>query len=328
MNQNEVVVVTGASAGVGRAAARAFAHRGYSVALLARPSSRLDAAADELRSMGTNTLAVALDVADAAAVDAAADRIERALGPMAVWVNNAMTSVFAPAWETTPEEFRRVTEVTYLGYVHGTLAALRHMRPRNRGVIVQVGSALAYRAIPAQSSYCAAKFAIRGFTDSVRCELMNERSRVHITMVQMPALNTPQFSWVRTRLPHKPQPVPPVFQPEVAANAIVHAAEHTRRETYVGASTAAAIVANKIAPSLLDRYLARTGIESQQYDGAVPPGRADNLWEPVGADFGAHGEFDSLARPRSWQWWASKHRRGIAATLALVGAGLLLARRT
>jgi NAD(P)-dependent dehydrogenase (short-subunit alcohol dehydrogenase family) len=262
-----------------------------------------------------------LDVANADDVEAAAERVEQGLGPIDVWVNDAMVSVFSPFAEMTAEEFRRVTEVSYLGYVYGTMAALRRMRPRNRGAIVQVGSALAYRGIPLQSAYCGAKHAIQGFTESVRCELLHEGSRVHVTMVQMPALNTPQFNWVKSRLPRQPQPVPPIYQPEIAADAIVFAAEHRRRELYVGGSTATVIAGNKLAPGLGDRYLARTGVESQMTDEPVDPDRPHNLWAPLPGDHGAHGAFDDRARSRSWQLEATMHR-GWLALAGFAGVGL------
>jgi NAD(P)-dependent dehydrogenase (short-subunit alcohol dehydrogenase family) len=261
------------------------------------------------------------DVADASQIEAAAGRAEAELGPIDIWVNNAMTSVFSPIREMTADEFKRVTEVTYLGVVHGTLAALKRMRPRDRGTIVQVGSALAYRSIPLQSAYCAAKHAVAGFTDSLRCELIHDRSHVHVTMVQMPALNTPQFGWVKSRLPHKAQPVPPIYQPEVAARAICWAAHHRRRELYVGAPTVAAILGNKIAPGLLDWYLGRTGYAAQQTGEPEDPGRPGNLWEPVAGDHGAHGTFDSRATDTSPELWAAMHRAGIA--LALLGTARL-----
>src|SRR3954468_17271853 len=259
-----VVVVTGASSGIGRATARMLGARGERVALLARGPVKLEAAAEEVRAAGGTALAVPVDVADAEAVEAAAARVEAELGPIDVWVNCAMTAVLAKTWEITPADFRRVTEVTYLGYVHGTLAALAHMRPRDRGVIVQVGSALSYRAIPLQASYCAAKFAIRGFTDALRTELLAEGSGVKLTMVQLPGLNTPQFTWVRTTLRRKPRPVPPVFQPEVAAAGIVAAADRPRRELWIGGMTFAVILGNRVAPWLADRYLARTNVDAQQ----------------------------------------------------------------
>jgi NAD(P)-dependent dehydrogenase (short-subunit alcohol dehydrogenase family) len=321
-----VVVVTGASAGVGRATARAFGARGARVALLARGRPGLEAAGKEIEAEGGTPLAIPLDVADSGAVDDAADRVERELGPIDVWVNDAMTTVFAPLSETRPEEFRRVTEVTYLGTVHGTMAALKRMRPRDRGAIVQVGSALAYRGIPLQAAYCGAKHAIQGFTESVRTELMHDRSRVHLSMVQLPALNTPQFDWVRSRMPRRAQPVPPIYQPEVAAAAVVWASEHERREVYVGGSTVATIWADKLVPGLLDRYLGRTGFDSQQTDEPEDPARPDNLFEPVAEDLGAHGRFDRKAHARSWQLGLTTHRRpiviaaGSAAVVLTLGA--------
>ncbi|WP_242884697.1 SDR family oxidoreductase [Actinomadura litoris] len=300
--QAQVVVITGASAGVGRAVARAFAARGARVALLARGNAGLEAAAAEVEELGGTALPIVVDVADAAQVDAAADRAERTLGPIGVWVNNAFTGVFAPFDEITPEEYRRVTEVTYLGTAHGTRAALARMKPRDSGVIVQVGSALAYRGIPLQSAYCGAKHAIEGFTESLRAELLHDRSAVKVTMVQLPALNTPQFDWVRSRLPRRPQPVPPIYQPEVAARAVVHAADNPRRrERWVGGSTIATLLAEKVVPGLLDRYLGRTGYRSQQTGDRRPEVDPGNLWEPCDddRDHGAHGAFDDSAKPRS-----------------------------
>ncbi|MFL5798108.1 MAG: SDR family oxidoreductase [Actinomycetota bacterium] len=325
--QGKVVVVTGASAGVGRAAAVAFGEAGATVALLARGEEGLQMAAKEVERGGGRALAVPTDVVDAAWVEAAAERVERELGEIDVWVNDAMTSVFAPLWEIEPDEFRRVTDVTYHGVVYGTMAALRRMKPRDRGAIVQVGSALAYRGIPLQSAYCGAKHAIQGFHDSLRAELFHERSNVRATMVQMPALNTPQFDWVKTRLPNKAQPVPPIYQPEVAGRAIVHAALHPgRREYWVGATTAATIVANSFAAPLLDRYLGRTGFDAQQTDERDDPNRPFNLWEPVDRsdDHGAHGRFDDKAHARSAQWWYTTHR-GLAAIGAAAAAGVGIA---
>src|SRR5437667_5249656 len=264
----ETVVITGASAGVGRATALEFAKKGARVALLARGRDGLEAARKEVEEFGGKALVVIVDVAYADQVEAAAAQIEAELGEIDIWINNAMASVFSPIKEMTPKEFQRVTEVTYLGYVYGTLAALKRMLPRNRGIIVQVGSALAYRGIPLQAAYCAAKHAIQGFCDSLRCELLHDKSNVKVTMLQMPALNTPQFGWVKSRLPRRAQPVPPIFQPEVAAEAIYFAAHHPRREFYVGAPSVAVITVNKFAPALLDHYLARTGYDSQQHDGA------------------------------------------------------------
>jgi NAD(P)-dependent dehydrogenase (short-subunit alcohol dehydrogenase family) len=322
MTQSKVVVVTGASGGVGRAVARAFAARGDRVALLARESPGLHAAADEARAAGGQALAIPVDVSQHEQVLGAADRVDAELGPIDVWVNDAMTSVFAPFVEIRPEEYLRVTEVTYLGFVYGTLAALRSMVPRQHGVIVQVGSALGYRGIPLQSAYCGAKHAIVGFTASVRTELLHERSPVKISMVQMPAMNTPQFEWVRTRLPNHPQPVPPIYQPEVAARAVVYASEHPdRRNYFVGASTSLTVMANKFVPGLLDRYLAKTGYSSQQMpDTPVAPDRPDNLYTPVAGHHATHGRFDERAHDRNPQFWISTHRAGVLASAAALGA--------
>ncbi len=324
--RSRVVVVTGASAGVGRATARAFGARGDSVALLARGEAGLAAAADEVEAAGGRAMVIPVDVADHREVEDAARRVEEELGPIDVWVNVAFVGVFAPFNQISPDEFRRVTEVTYLGYVFGTRAALDRMLPRNHGTIVQVGSALAYRAIPLQSGYCGAKHAIKGFTESLRCELLHRRSAVHVTMVQLPAMNTPQFDWVLSRLPHRPQPVPPIYQPEVAARTVVFAAGHPRRkEFWVGASTAVTLLANKVAPALIDRYLGRTGFSSQQTDEPYDPGGPVNLWEAAdgkdGHDFGAHGRFDSRARATSAEAWLSRHREAV--TVAALGAGLV-----
>ena len=317
---SEVVVITGASAGVGRATARNFARHGARIALLARGTDGLEAAQREVQELGGTAIVIPVDVANAEQVEAAAARVEIDLGKIDIWINNAMTSVFSPIKEMTPEEFRRVTEVTYLGCVYGTLAALKRMLPRDRGVIVQVGSALAYRGIPLQSAYCAAKHAVQGFCDSLRCELLHDQSCVRLTMVQLPALNTPQFGWVKSRLPRKAQPVPPIFQPEVAAEAIYFAAHNPRREFYVGAPSVGVIVANKFVPGLLDHYLARSGYDSQQYDGAEDPNRPNNLWQPVPGDHGAHGAFDARARSWSPQLWTSEHRTLVA--LAAIGLGI------
>src|SRR5262245_20295354 len=321
----DVVVVTGASAGVGRAVVHEFARRGARIGLLARGRDGLEATRDEVERAGGRSLVLPADVADADAVDAAASRVERAFGPIDIWINNAMVSVFSPTREMTAAEFRRVTEVTYLGIVHGTLAALRRMLPRDRGTIVQVGSALAYRGIPLQSAYCAAKHAVQGFTESLRSELLHDRSRVRVTMVQLPALNTPQFSWVKTRLPREPQPVPPIFQPEVAARAIYWAAHHERRELRVGLPTVATIWGNAIAPGAVEWYLARHGYEAQQTDEPLRGDRRDNLWEPVPGDHGAHGRFDARARPFSMHAWMNRHRWIAAAGigLAVIGASAL-----
>src|SRR5437867_8094825 len=322
---SEVVVITGASAGGGRATARKFARHGARIALLARGTDGLEAAQREVEELGGTAIVVPVDVANAEQVEAAAARIEIDLGKIDIWINNAMTSVFSPIKEMTPEEFRRVTEVTYLGCVYGTLAALKRMLPRNRGVIVQIGSALAYRGIPLQAAYCAAKHAIQGFCDSLRCELLHDKSNVRLTMVQLPALNTPQFGWVKSRLPRRAQPVPPIFQPEVAAEAIYFAAHQPRREFYVGAPSVAVIVGNKFAPGLLDRYLADTGYDSQQYDGPEDPDRVHNLWQPVPGDHGAHGAFDARAKECSPQLWTSEHRTLIAMGVAALAISGLLA---
>ena len=316
-----VVVVTGASAGVGRATARAFADAGAHVGLLARGRERLEAARRELEAVGVKAVAVPTDVADADAVERAAAAVEEQLGPIDVWVNNAMTSVFSPVRQLDPEEVRRVTEVTYLGTVHGTLAALGRMLARDHGTIVQVGSALAYRAIPLQAAYCAAKFAARGFTDSLRCELLHDGSQVRLTTVHLPAHNTPQFEWVKSRLPRRPQPVPPIYQPEVAARAIVWAAEHPGRERLVGRSTVATVWANKVAPGLVERYLARTGFDAQQAEEPADDERPVNLWDPAPGVHGAHGRFDAMAKSRSLQLEAAVHRRRLTAAAAAVGLG-------
>lgn len=319
-------MITGASAGVGRATARAFARAGCRVGLLARGPERLAAAAAEVEALGGRALAVPTDVASADGVEAAAAAVEHTLGPIDVWVNNAMTSVFAPFATLSAEEFRRVTEVTYLGTVHGTMAALRRMLPRDQGTIVQVGSALAYRSIPLQAAYCGAKHGVVGFTESLRCELLHLRSAIHLTMVHMPAINTPQFGWVRSRLPRKAQPVPPIYQPEVAARAIVWSATHRRRELHVGLPTVKAIWGEKFIAGWLDRYLARIGYDRQQTDEPQAPGRPDNLWQPVrGAEIAAHGTFDRRARTRSPQLWWTTHRRELLGGAALTVALSLLA---
>lgn len=316
MRTARVVVVTGASAGVGRAVALEFARHGAAVALIARNAEALQAASAEVQNLGARALALPLDVADAGAVERAAETVERELGPIDVWVNDAMVTVFSPTALLQPEEVRRVTEVTYLGTVYGTLAALRRMQDRNRGAIVQVGSALSYRAIPLQAPYCGAKFAIRGFTTALRTELMHARSRVHISMVQMPALNTPQFDWCRTRLPLAPQPLPPIFEPEVAARAVYWAAHHRRRELYVGGSTLAAIWGTRLLGPLADRYMARTAYQGQTSHDPISPDRPDNLWRSPPGDHGARGRFSGRAHDRSPALWLSTHR-GL-----LLGAGL------
>src|SRR5438094_2008837 len=323
----EVVVVTGASAGVGRAVAHAFAKRGAQVGLLARDRRKLDATQREVESLGGRAIAVPTDVADFAQVEAAAEAVEAQLGPIDVWVNDAMATIFARFVDIEPEEFKRATEVTYLGAVHGTMAALKRMVPRDRGAIVQVGSALAYRAIPLQSAYCGAKFGMRGFSDSVRTELLHDGSRVWITMVQLPAINTPQFNWCRTKLPNHPQPVPPIFQPEVAGEAVYWAAHHRRREVVVGFSAFKAILGNKLAPRLADWYLARTGFRSQQIEAIPPETRTGNLFDPM-TNAATHGSFDTRARPRSYQLWATTHRPLLAATAAALAAAIVGTTRT
>lgn len=323
--KRETVVVTGASAGLGRAIAREFGRHGANVALIARGIDGLKAAQREVEELGGRALILPLDVADSKAVEAAAATVEDQLGPIDVWVNSAMVSVFSPVKEMLPEEYKRVTDVTYLGFVYGTLAALKRMLPRDHGTIVQVGSALAYRSIPLQSAYCAAKHAISGFTDSLRCELIHDKSRVHVTMVQMPALNTTQFGWVKSRLKHKAQPVPPIFQPEVGARAVYWAAHHNRRELYVGMSTVEAIVGNKVAPGILDHYLGRKGYSSQQTSEPESPDRPNNLWEPLPGDHGAHGSFDQRARDKSWELRVSRNRLWLAAGFTLGAATALFA---
>jgi len=317
MKHNPVVVVTGASAGVGRATARAFAAKGASVGLIARGSEGLERARCEVEEWGGQALVAPADVADASAVEAAAEVIERQLGPIDVWVNNAMTSIFAPFEEITPEEFRRVTEVNYLGYVYGTMSAIKRMRPRDSGVIIQVDSALGHRSIPLQSAYCGSKHAIIGFTDSLRCELVEQHSKVRLAVIDMPALNTPQFGWVRSRLPHNAQPVPPIYQPEVAAEAIVWAAGHDRRELRVGGMTLAAVFGQKFIPTPLDYYLGKTGYKSQQTDEPRDSTRPDNLWTAIQEDRGAHGAFDAQARAYSRALWAEQHRNMLAAAAGL-----------
>jgi len=313
----EVVVVTGAAAGVGRAIAVEFGRHGAAVALIARDRDLLEQAAEEIRRLGGQPLVLALDMAESDKVQAAAAEVEQKLGPIDIWINNAMVTVFSKFTEVSPEEYRRTTEVTYLGFVWGTMAALKCMLPRDRGCIVQVGSALAYRSIPLQSAYCGAKAAIRGFTDSLRTELLHDHSNIHLTMVQLPAVNTPQFDWCRTHMKHHPQPVPPIYEPDVPARAIYWAAHHRRREVYLGLSTLIAIESNKFIPGLLDRYLGRTGFKSQQTSESVSPQRPNNLFEPVHGNFGARGAFSSRALDGSVEFWLSRHRW--PATLLLAG---------
>jgi NAD(P)-dependent dehydrogenase (short-subunit alcohol dehydrogenase family) len=321
--KSEVVVVTGAGAGVGRAVVREFARRRARVGLISRGVERLEAAKREVEEQGGKALALATDVADAEAVERAAETVSREFGPPDVWVNNAMTTVFAPITEIQPDEYKRATEVTYLGCVYGTMAALRRMLPRNKGVIVQVGSALAYRSIPLQAPYCGAKHAIVGFTDSLRCELIHQKSAVRVTMVHLPAMNTPQFDWCKTRLPRHPQPVPPIFEPQVAARAIYWAAHHTRREIFVGGPTVEAIYAQKFVPGLADWYLGTHGYDSQQTSAPVDPDRPNNLFFPVTGDYAAHGIFTAQAKRYSLQSWINLHRTAIglgAASLAALSA--------
>jgi NAD(P)-dependent dehydrogenase (short-subunit alcohol dehydrogenase family) len=333
-NVGRVVVLTGASAGVGRATARRLAERGDRLALVARNEDALAAAVREVEQAGSHAVAIPADVAHHEQVEAAAERAERELGPIDVWINDAMASVFAPVHEIEPEEFKRVTEVTYLGQVYGTMAALRRMRPRDRGTIVNVGSALAYRGIPLQSAYCGSKFATRGFTDSLRTELMHDGSNVKVTMVHLPGLNTTQFGLVRTRLPKTPRPVAPVYQPEIAAEGIVWASEHPeRRELWVGGSTVMTIIGNKIAPWFADWYLAKTGYKGQQTDKPADEHRrrTDYLESPVPGDHGSHGSFDDEAKTRSPQLWLARHRRAVAAAggaaLAAAGGAALAAKK-
>lgn len=328
----EVVVITGASAGIGRATVQRFARDGAHIGLIARGHDGLQGAHNDVVAAGGEALILSTDVSDADAVEAAAQRVEERFGPIDIWVNDAMASVFSPVKEMTADDFKRVTEVTYLGQVYGTLAALRRMLPRDQGHIVLVGSALGYRGIPLQAPYCAAKHAIQGFYESLRCELLHDRSHVGLTIVQMPALNTPQFGWVKSRLPNKAQPVPPIFQPEIAAAAIHWAAHHNRPELYVGWPAIEAILGNRIAPRLADRYLARTGYSSQQTGEAADPDQPNNLYHPVDGDRGdrgAHGRFDDRATSRSPELWAATHHWvALAGTAtALVGGGIGLLRR-
>jgi short-subunit dehydrogenase len=317
--ETPVVVITGAGAGVGRATVQQFAKHGARLGLIGRDQSRLEQAANEVRALGGEAVVAIADVADADQVEAAAAHVESAFGPIDIWINNAMATIYSPFHKISAADYKRATEVTYLGAVYGTMAALKRMRARNRGTIIQVGSALAYRAIPLQSPYCGAKFAIRGFTDALRSELLHDRSKVRLTMVHMPALNTPQFDWGRNHMPTRPQPVPPIFEPEMAAKAIFWASRHKRREVYVGLPTWKAIWANKFIPGLIDRYLARTGYEGQQSKEPVNPSSPDNLWQPVNGNFGAHGRFDKCAKPGTAQLWATLYREPITVGLLAVG---------
>jgi NAD(P)-dependent dehydrogenase (short-subunit alcohol dehydrogenase family) len=319
MGSSRVIAVTGASAGVGRAIVREFAREGAKIGLIARGIDGLSAAKKEVEALGGQALVLPADVADAPQVENAAQTLESAFGPIDVWINDAMVSVFSPVKEMKAEEYARVTNVTYLGYVHGTLAALGRMLPRDRGIIIQVGSALAYRSIPLQSAYCAAKHAIVGFTESLRTELLHDKSGVQVCNAHMPALNTPQFGWVKSRLPRKPQPVPPIFQPEVAARAIAWLSRHPRRELWVAAPTLKAILAEKFVPGLADRYLARMGYSAQQTSEPKSTARPDNLWDPLPGDAGAHGRFDARAKNYSAELWVRTHLP------VLLGGGLALA---
>ena len=331
--KRRVIVITGAGAGVGRATAQMFARtEGAHIGLLARGLESLEGAKRDVEALGGKAIILQCDVTDAAAVEAAAERVERELGPIDVWVNDAMTSVFAFIKDTTPDEFKRVTEVCYLGFVHGTLAALKRMLPRNHGHIVQVGSALAYRGIPLQAAYCASKHAIQGFMDSLQAELIHDKSSVIAVMVQMPALNTPQFDWCKNKLPNQSQPVPPIYQPEVAAEAIVFASKNKRREIYVGLPTVIAIVGNKLFPRVGDWYLGLTGIKGQQTLQKADHNKANNLYEPVGGDPGAHGRFDKRAYRFSPQLWTDLHRDwiigGLCAVILTVVGSFLAANQT
>ena len=330
----ETVVVTGGTAGVGRATVREFARNGANVAILARGEDRLKATQREVEELGGKALAIPVDVADSKAVEEAAERIERELGEIDIWVNNAFAGIFARFLDVTPEEYERVTAVTYLGQVNGTRAALKRMVPRNRGSVVLVGSALAYRGIPLQSAYCGAKHATQGLLDSVRTELIHDAPGVHISMVQLPGLNTPQFEWIRAKMKGKPRPIGAVFQPEVAARGIYFAAHGNRKEVFVGYPTAQSIWGDKIGSAWLDDYLAKVGFKGQQADEPVSPDRTDNLFDPVPGDFAAHGRFDSEARADSPELWASMHKKqiglaalGTVAVAAAAGVGFMLAGR-
>lgn len=321
-----IAVITGAGAGVGRATAEEFAKAGYDVALLSRDPDRLERAAFEARRHGVRALPISTDVADYEAVAAAADRVERELGPIDVWVNVAFATVFAPVAKLTAAEAKRATEVTYLGQVHGMMVALKHMTPRNRGTIVNTGSALAYRSVPLQAIYCGAKSAIRGFTDSLRSELIHDRLDIHLTMVDLPAVNTPQFDWAENKMGYKAMPVAPIFEPEVAARALLFAATHRRREIWLGWPTVKAIWANRIAPGFADRYLAGAGYSGQITDTPLPPGAKGNLFEPVPGDYAARGRFSSRARTSSSEMFTDRHRDSIYAGLGLLGGLYLLHR--
>ena len=318
----KVAVITGAGAGVGRATADEFARQGFDVALLSRDCARLERAADELRRQGVRALPIPTDVADAAAVERAADRAEAELGPIDVWVNIAMATVFSPVAMLTAEEVERGTRVTYLGQVHGMMSALKRMRVRNHGAIVNVGSALAYRSVPLQSIYCGAKAAIRGFTDSLRSEIIHDKLDVHLTMVDLPAVNTPQFDWALNKMGRKAKPVAPIFGPEVPARAIFFAATHKRRDVWVGWPTVKAILANRIAPGLIDRYLATAGYSGQLADQPTAPEAPANLFKAVPGDYSAHGRFDAQSRDRSWEMFTDRHKAAVVAVVVLLAVGL------
>jgi NAD(P)-dependent dehydrogenase (short-subunit alcohol dehydrogenase family) len=329
VSKGQVAVITGASAGLGRAIAHEFGRRGHSVGLISRDRNALDATASEVYRLGGRAAVFPADVSDDAAVEAAAEFFEKELGPIDVWVNNAMVSVFSPISKMEAKDFRRVTEVNYLGYVNGTLSALKHMKKRDCGRIIQVGSALAFRSIPLQSAYCATKHAIEGFTDSLRCELIHDKSSIKVAVVHMPAMNTPQFTWVKNNLARKPQPVPPIYQPEVGARMVAYAAftSRPRREYWVGGSTVKAILAQKIVPGVLDAYLGRTGYDAQQLHEADSAQRPDNLCGPVSSSFATHGPFDDRARPFSLEAIVSRNRTGFAITLLLLAGGILAGRK-
>ena len=323
-NRAEVVMITGSSAGVGRAVAAEFGKHGATVGLIARGRAGLEGAKNDVEAGGGKAMTFAVDVSDAAAVEAAAAAFEEACGPIDVWVNVAFSNVLAEFDSLLPEDYKRITEVSYLGFVYGTMAALKRMKTRNRGTIVQIGSALAYRSIPLQAAYCGAKSAIRGFTDSIRCELVHAKSKVHITMVQLPAVNTPQFTWCKQELPHKAQPVPPIYQPEVIARGVYWAAHRRRREVWIGAPTVEAILGQRVIPGLLDRYLGKTGFAAQQYNGPMPSTQRFNLYEPVDddRDYGPHGDFDTRALNFSRQAWLDRHRLSTALVIAAIGASV------
>lgn len=321
----KVVVVTGASAGVGRAVVQEFARQGYDVGLIARGEDGLAGAQRDVESHQQRAFAVSADVADAAAVEAAACRIEEELGQIDVWVNVAFSNVFAEFVDLTPEEYERITQVSYLGYVYGTMSAMRRMLSRNQGTIIQVGSALSYRSIPLQAAYCGAKSAIRGFTDSIRCELHHRNSNVRISMAILPAVNTPQFTWCKSKLARKAQPVPPIYQPEVIAKGIVWLATHHRRELRIGWPSVEALLGQILVPGLLDRYLGKTGYDGQQYDGGWPADHPNNLNEPLPGDWGAHGDFDARSKTSSSQLWLTTNRNLVLGTLLGLAACRVIA---